>query len=72
MEGHRFFDLLRWGIAAEYLNGEYLAKETARRPTTLNGVSFQKGKHEYIPIPIFAVTQSVKDGQPTLKQNPGY
>lgn len=72
MEGHRFFDILRWGIAAEYMNGEYLSKETARRPITLNGVSFQKGKHEYLPIPTFAVTQSVKEGQPTLKQNPGY
>ena len=72
MEGHRFFDLVRWGVAAETINGEYLSKETVRRPTTLNGVSFQKGKHEYQPIPIFAVTQSVKDGQPTLKQNPGY
>jgi hypothetical protein len=72
MEGHRFFDLVRWGIAAEVINGEYLSKESGRRPTTLNGVTFVKGKNELQPIPTFAVTQSIKDGTPTLKQNPGY
>lgn len=72
MEGHRFFDLVRWGIAAEVINGEYLSKETTRRPTTLNGAVFVKGKHEYQPLPTFAVTQSIKAGAPTLKQNPGY
>lgn len=71
MEGHRFFDLVRWGIADQELNA-YLAKEGVRRPTTLNGATFKKGVHEYQPIPTFAITQSIKDGQPTLKQNPGY
>lgn len=72
MEGHRFFDLVRWGIAAEVINDEYLSKETTRRPSALAGSRFEKGKHEYLPIPEFAITQSVKDGTPTLKQNPGY
>jgi hypothetical protein len=72
MEGHRFFDLVRWGIAAEVINNEYLAKEGDRRPTTLTKNAFKKGTHEYLPIPEFAISQSVKDGKPTLKQNPGY
>jgi hypothetical protein len=31
MEGHRFFDLVRWGIAAETLNA-YMQKESGMRP----------------------------------------
>lgn len=72
MEGHRFFDLVRWGIAASELNGIYFAAESVRRPNTLNGAVFTANKHEYRPIPDFAISQSIKDGQPTLKQNPGY
>jgi len=70
-EGHRFFDLVRWGIADQEI-GKYLAKETGRRPLLFTGVSFTKGRSEYQPIPLYALTQSTKDGKPTLKQNPGY
>jgi hypothetical protein len=72
MEGHRFFDLVRWGIADVVLNQEYFAKEVVRRPNTLVGSVFTKGKHEYLPIPEFAITRSITDGKATLKQNPGY
>ncbi len=72
MEGHRFFDLVRWGIADVFLNNEYFAKEAIRRPSALGGSVFVKGKHEYLPIPEFAITTSIKDGDPTLMQNPGY
>jgi len=72
MEGHRFFDLVRWGIADVVLNTEYFPKEVVRRPTTLAGSVFVKGKHELLPIPDFAISNSIKDGKPTLKQNPGY
>lgn len=71
MEGHRFYDLVRWGIVADEMNA-YLAVEAVRRPTTLDGTSFTPNKHEYLPIPDFAITQSIQDGQPTLKQNPNY
>lgn len=71
MEGHRFFDLVRWGIADIEINA-YLAKEGTRRGEALGGSTFTKGKHEYLPIPEFAVTRSIADGKPTLKQNPGY
>ncbi|KAK6033608.1 SusD family protein [Ostertagia ostertagi] len=72
MEGHRFFDLVRWGIADVVLNTEYFPKEGVRRASALAGSVFTKGKHEYLPIPEFAISNSLKDGKPTLKQNPGY
>lgn len=72
MEGHRFFDLVRWGIADVVLNTEYFAKEKVRRVEALGGSTFVKGKHEYLPIPEFAITRSIKEGTATLKQNPGY
>ncbi|MFM2145519.1 MAG: hypothetical protein RL732_355 [Bacteroidota bacterium] len=70
MEGHRFFDLVRWGVAAEVKNA-YYAKEKAKR-TYMTGASFTTGKNEVFPIPAKAITQSAKDGKPTLVQNPGY
>lgn len=70
MEGHRFFDLVRWGVAATVKNA-YFAKEQAKR-TYLKGATFTAGKHEVFPIPSKAITQSAKDGAPTLKQNSGY
>lgn len=70
MEGHRFFELVRWGIAEPTLNA-YVAKERARR-TYLNGANFVKGKNEYYPIPQQEIINSAVNGQPTLKQNPGY
>ena len=35
LEGHRFFDLVRWGIAADYIN-KYLQEEKTRLPNDLN------------------------------------
>jgi len=49
MEGYRFFDLVRWGIADVALNS-YFAVEKVRHPFLLNA-QFTKGKHEYFPIP---------------------
>lgn len=70
MEGHRRFDLVRWGVADVVLN-KYLTEE-ARKRTYLSGARFTKGKSEYMPIPNSAIVRSSKDGAPTLKQNPGY
>ena len=65
-EGHRFFDLVRWGIAAEVLN-DYLDVERTRR-THLTGARFVAGTHEYMPIP-----QSQIDlGRDLIDQNDGY
>ncbi len=66
MEGHRFFDLVRYGTAAEDLN-IYIAAEKSRR-TYLNSATFTKGKNEYFPIPRNQIDLSGG----SLKQIPGY
>ena len=48
-EGHRFFDLVRWGIAEETIN-TYLAVEN-QWFAHLNEAQFTAGRHEYVPIP---------------------
>lgn len=70
MEGHRFFDLTRWGIAAQTLNA-YIQSESQGRQY-LAGKTFVEGKHEYFPIPIEAIDRSTLDGTPTLTQDPAY
>jgi starch-binding outer membrane protein, SusD/RagB family len=70
MEGHRRFDLVRWGIADQVLNAYYLVEGNKR--SYLKGVQFIKNKHEYFPIPIQEIFNSQIGGQPTLTQNPGY
>lgn len=70
MEGHRFFDLVRYGIAAEVLNA-YIAKEKTMRQYLQSAV-FTKGKNEYFPIPQGEIDQSQVNGQNTLTQNPNY
>ena len=70
MEGHRRFDLVRWGIADQTLNAYYTVE--ANKRIYLKGVQFTKGKHEYFPIPIQEILNSKKDGKETLTQNPNY
>jgi hypothetical protein len=67
-EGHRFFDLVRWDIAAETLNA-YLAYDGSILITKLGGAKFTAGKNEYLPIPL---PQIDVQGTDVLKQNPGY
>ena len=69
MEGHRFFDLVRWGVAVQVLN-TYLEKEKNLR-TYLSGAKFEE-RHLYYPIPQQAIVYSTKNGKATLTQNPGY
>jgi hypothetical protein len=70
MEGHRFFDLVRWCIADQTMNN-YLTVESTKR-TYLRGAAFVKGKHEYYPIPNQEILNSSLGGTATLKQNNGY
>lgn len=81
MEGHRFFDLVRWGIAAPYINkylkeesvnGTDLSGRTYNKRGYLAGKSFTAGKNDYFPLPNDEILNSQKDGKPTLTQNPGY
>jgi len=48
-EGHRFFDLRRWGIDDEVLNN-YIARDAAFR-TFMTGVKYDPEKHDYWPLP---------------------
>ncbi len=70
MEGHRLFDLIRWGVAAEVLN-KYVETERLKR-TFLNGAQFTKGKNESFPIPQQEIINSTLNGKSVLVQNPGY
>jgi hypothetical protein len=70
MEGHRFFDLVRWGIADTELNA-YIAYQSTLT-NDVKGGKFVKGKSEYYPIPLTEIDLSAKGGAPVLKQNPGY
>jgi starch-binding outer membrane protein, SusD/RagB family len=67
-EGHRFFDLVRWGTAETELNN-YLAYESKILVAKFGGAKFTKGKNEYLPIPQAQIDVQGKD---ILTQNPGY
>jgi hypothetical protein len=71
MEGHRFFDLVRWGIADVEIYS-YLQSEKSKR-NHLAGAQFVKGCHEYFPIPQLQIDLSAgADGIKKMKQNPCY
>ena len=63
MEGHRWFDLCRWGIAGKTMNA-YKAKYSANEGAEM--ADFVEGKHELMPIP----SEEVRLGG--LEQNYGY
>lgn len=69
LEGHFFFDLVRWDIAEDYINA-YIAREK-KHIGYLDGVVFTKN-YRYFAIPLIEIDRSYKDGKPTLTQNPGY
>lgn len=67
MEGHRWFDLVRWGIAADVMdkdNGSYGSKESEEARAEM--ASFVRGKHELFPIPAEEIALN------PMSQNPGY
>ena len=66
-EGHRFYDLVRWGIAPTTLNA-YIAYESTKLPVSFVGARFTAGKDEYLPIPQAQI--DLQRG--VFKQNPGY
>jgi len=66
MEGHRFYDLVRWGIAKQVIES-YSAFEGAILPT-FKGITFTQNKNEIFPIPQVEINASMGN----LKQNPGY
>ena len=66
MEGERFFDLVRWGIAAEVMN-KFIEREKDTR-VYYQGSSFTSGKDEYLPI----TNNQYKFSGRNYVQNPGY
>lgn len=67
MEGERWFDLVRWGIAESVLNA-YFAKEFPRGRAWLKDGHFTSGRDEYMPIPQPQMNYSYG----VYKQNIGY
>jgi hypothetical protein len=67
LEGDRFFDLVRWGVADQVLNQEFFPKEKQLR-TYYTNARFVKGRDEYFPIPQAQINFSGD----IYKQNPGY
>jgi hypothetical protein len=72
LEGFRFFDLVRWGVAGATIGnvntpGTYLGDEVIRRPY-LSDAKFTPGRDEYFPIPQAEINLSGG----VYQQNPGY
>ncbi|KAA6335377.1 RagB/SusD family nutrient uptake outer membrane protein [termite gut metagenome] len=66
MEGERFFDLVRWGIAEDVMN-HYFAGEKSKRVYYANS-TFQNGRDEYYPIS----NNQYNFSEGMYVQNPGY
>ncbi len=67
MEGVRWYDLVRWGIAEPVMNA-YFAKEYPRGRSWLRDGKFTAGRDEYMPIPQPQMNYSFG----AYKQNVGY
>jgi hypothetical protein len=72
LEGHRFFDLVRWGTAIQELNA-YAAyeKQIKNSYAFLETRTFTE-KSEYFAIPQGQIDALNANGTVNLKQNPGY
>lgn len=66
MEGYRFFDLVRWGIAAQYLNNYFSVEKS--RVGQLQSAQFTKNRDEYMPIP----QNQINFSKGLYKQNTGW
>ncbi len=79
-EGERYFDILRWGIAAETLNHQFTGMKLTTDPKNYNDYkvdddgyyltqkrNFIKGVNELWPIPLSEIQINSN-----LEQNPGY
>jgi hypothetical protein len=75
MEGQRFFDLRRWGIAEAtlngYINGENGGAEKTRLLHLAAAAPFSP-RHAFFPIPTIQIELSKAAGGAGLKQNQGW
>ena len=67
MEGHRLFDLRRWGNMVETLNA-YIGHEGRTIPPFAARANSVSSKHNAMPIPLNAIDSS----EGALTQNPGH
>lgn len=70
LEGHRYYDISRWGIADLFFNAYYSYESNLT--TDLVGAFFTKNKNEYYPIPQAQIDLTTSGGVSKLKQNPNY
>lgn len=68
LEGHRFFDLLRWGdLASRFKELERTDPNFKKLISDTDYEGFTVNKHEWLPIPIDEI-----ESNPYSVQNPGY
>jgi len=85
MEGHRYFDLVRWQAGNSIYPAAGYMTQTLNQMATVEGVlhpaqytnngtpiTFTAGKSEYNPIPQDQIDQENSAGKVVLKQIPGY
>ncbi len=70
MEGERFYDLRRWGMAQQVIT-DYLAEESTRR-SFLTAATPWSARYDLYPIPITQIELSRVEGEDRLVQNPGW
>lgn len=68
LEGHRLFDLRRWGNGAEVLN-TFVAHAAETRSYYDNAETYDNTRHRWFPIPIAQITANTRAGEQILKQN---
>ncbi len=66
LEGERFFDLMRWGIADQAMNDFFTHEKPTR--SIYQGALFKKGRDEFLPVPQNQIFWS----EGLYVQNPGY
>jgi hypothetical protein len=70
MEGHRFFDIVRWGTAQQSL-AAYFGYD-GKTISDVVGAHFTIGKNEVYPIPQPQIDLESTGKSSALKQNTGY
>ena len=70
LDGHRFFDLRRWGIAQEVMNA-YMDVEQTKR-TYITAATRYEARHNLFPLPSVQIELSKVDGTAQLIQNSGW
>ena len=67
MEGHRLFDLRRWGVTVDVIN-DYIANEARTIANFGQKAGAYEARMDLIPIPVNAIDLSGG----VLTQNPGF